>query len=257
MPLKKSYRFIPSMKQFKRILYFLIIGLLLTGFGCQSYRPFFKSPFFKKHKSVSVETSTPMNKLERALLLQKQGDYLAAVIAYREVISCSRNRNEIDSAKIGAAECLIGIKKFPAALEILEPLSLDVVTESNMRKLALAGEILLHIGRFKEAEMYLEFAVGSLDLESLFDQVHADVVFELSSWIPAATANLGCAYLKNDKPEYAMMMYQFASCLYRRSGDQVLAERSQRMYDDLALVMRQYAPFKPIPVAKGFVPGRM
>ncbi|MDR2756585.1 MAG: tetratricopeptide repeat protein [Planctomycetaceae bacterium] len=239
---------------YKRILFFLIIGLLFIGFGCQVHRP-----FFKKHKSVSVETSTPMNKLERALLLQKSGDYLAAVVAYREVISCSRNRNEIDSAKIGAAECLISIKKFPAALEILEPLSLDVATESNMQKLALAGEILLHIGRFKEAEMYLEFAVGSFDLESLLEQVHSnsDIAFELVSWIPAATANLGCAYLKNDKPEYAMMMYQFASCLYRRCGDQVLAERSQRMYDDLVSVMRQYAPFKPVPVAKGFAPGRM
>ncbi|MDR0610928.1 MAG: tetratricopeptide repeat protein [Planctomycetaceae bacterium] len=246
------------MKIFKRILYFFVIVLLFTGFGCQVHRP-----FFKKHKTVSVETSTPMNKLERALLLQNSGDYLAAVIAYREVISCSRNKNEIDSAKIGAAECLINIKKFPAALEILEPLSLDVVTENNLKKLALAGEILLHIGRYKEAELYLEFSVGSLDLESLLDQVHfgtnsdTDTVFEPDSWIPAAIANLGCAYLKNDKPEYAMPMYQFASCLYRRSGHQVLAERSQRMYDDLVSVMRQYAPFKPVPVAKGFAPGRM
>jgi tetratricopeptide (TPR) repeat protein len=240
------------MKIFKRILCFFVIGLLFTDIGCQVHRP-----FFKKHKVVRVETATPMNKLERALLLQKSGDYLAAVIAYREVISCSRNKNEIDSAKIGAAECLVSVKKFPAALEILEPLSLDVVTESNMKKFALAGEILLHIGRYKEAELYLEFAVGSLDLESFLDQVHSDAVFEPDSWIPAAVANLGCAYLKNDKPEYAMPMYQFASCLYHRSGNPILAERSQRMYDDLVSVMRQYAPFKPVPVAKGFSPGRM
>ncbi|MDR0705519.1 MAG: tetratricopeptide repeat protein [Planctomycetaceae bacterium] len=252
------------MKIFKRILCFFVIVLLFSGIGCQVHRP-----FFKKHKTVSVETSTPMSKLERAMLLQNSGDYLSAVIAYREVISHSRNKNEIDSAKIGAAECLISLKKFPAALEILEPLSLDIVTEINMKKLALAGEILLHIGRYKEAEMYLEFSVGSLDLESLLDQVHfgsnpnpnphsnSDTVFEPDSWIPAAIANLGCAYLKNDKPEYAMPMYQFASCLYRRSGNQVLAERSQRMYDDLVSVMRQYAPFKPVPVAKGFSPGRM
>ncbi|MDR1140960.1 MAG: hypothetical protein LBL62_04650, partial [Planctomycetaceae bacterium] len=223
-----------------------------TGFGCQVHRP-----FFKKHKPIRVETETPMNKLENALLLQNSGDYLAAVIAYREVISCSRNKNEVDLAKVGAAECLIRIKKFPAALEILEPLSLDSVTENNMKKIALAGEILLHIGRFKEAEMYLEFAVGSLDLEMLLEQAHSDAVFEPDIWIPAAVANLGCAYLKNDKPEYAMMMYQFASCLYCRCGNQVLAERSQRMYDDLVSVMRQYAPFKPVPVAKGFPPGRM
>ncbi|MDR1483300.1 MAG: hypothetical protein LBT09_00600 [Planctomycetaceae bacterium] len=225
---------------------------MFTSFGCQVHRP-----FFKKHKTVSVETSTPMNKLEQAMLLQNSGDYLAAVISYREVISCSRNKSEIDSAKIGAAECLIRVKKFPAALEILEPLSLDSVTENNMKKLALAGEILLHLKRYKEAELYLEFAVGSLDLESLLDQVHSDAVFATDSWIPSSVANLGCAYLKNDKPEYAMPMYQFASCLYDRCGNQLLAERSRRMYDDLASVMRQYAPFKPVPVAKGFSPGRM
>ncbi|MDR0336896.1 MAG: hypothetical protein LBI18_07385 [Planctomycetaceae bacterium] len=240
------------MKIFKRILFIFVIILLFTGFGCQLHRP-----FFKKHKTVSVETATPMNKLEQAMLLQNSGDYLAAVIAYREVISHSHNKNEIDLAKIGAAECLINVKKFPAALKILEPLSLDSITENNLKQLALAGEILLHIGRYKEAELYLEFAVGSLDLESLLDQVHSEAVFATDSWIPSAVANLGCAYLKNDKPEYAMPMYQFASCLYDRCGNRLLAERSRRMYDDLVSVMRQYAPFKPVPVAKGFSPGRM
>ncbi|MDR1964973.1 MAG: hypothetical protein LBQ50_14475 [Planctomycetaceae bacterium] len=244
------------MSTIKWLPVFFVTFTILIGLGCQTNHHW-NPLLLKKKKPVSIETKTPLSKLERAILLQKSGDELAAVIAYREVIACSRNRNEIDSAKIGAAECLIRIKKFPAALTVLEPLPLDVATENDMKKLALAGEILLHIGRFKEAETYLELAVGSLDLESLLDQVHSDATLELAPWIPAATANLGCAYLKNDKPEYAMMMYQFASCLYYRCGNQIFAERSQRIYDDLVSVMRQYAPFKPVPVAKGFPPGRM
>ncbi|MDR2168889.1 MAG: hypothetical protein LBP59_01960, partial [Planctomycetaceae bacterium] len=61
---------------------------------------------------------------------------------------------------------------------------------------------------------------------------------------------------KNDKPEYALVMYQFASYIYNKRGDHILATRSMRMYDDLVSVIRQYEPFKPIPVAKGFASRR-
>jgi tetratricopeptide (TPR) repeat protein len=168
----------------------LVGGLLLYGNGCQ-----FRRPFLKKHQPVNIKTSTPVSKLEQAALLQKTGNDLEAVMLYREAILCSRNRNEVDLAKIGAAECLIKSKKFPAALAVLEPLSAEIITENEMRKLALAGEILLHLGRTKEAEACLEAALGVLDLETLLDQVHSEDALEFDAWIPAATANLGCAIL--------------------------------------------------------------
>lgn len=75
-------------------------------------------------------------------------------------------------------------------------------------------------------------------------------------WLPACCANLGCAYLKNDKPEKAAAMYEFASHLSRQSGDHIAAERAQRVCDDLNSVLRQYAPYKPHPITQRFPPGR-
>ncbi|MDR1052540.1 MAG: hypothetical protein LBL39_00030 [Planctomycetaceae bacterium] len=251
--------------------FFICVLILLFLFfvqGCQVYR------HFHKPEPVRVTSELPLHKLERARLLQQSGDYLGALIKYREVIASCHNRSEVALAKIGGAECLLKIKKFPAALSILEPVPLNVTDENDVRKLALVGEILLNMERSKEAEIYLEIAVSSLELESMIGEniplpnygmkqnvtvemgtnVDADVVLE--SWVPAMVVNLGCAYLKNDKPEYALVMYQFASYIYQKNGDQILATRAMRMYDDLVAVIRQYEPFKPIPIAKGFSSGR-
>ncbi|MDR1485233.1 MAG: hypothetical protein LBT09_10475 [Planctomycetaceae bacterium] len=267
----------------------LILSLFFVVQGCQVHRHFLHKP-----EPVRVTSETALSKLERASLLQRSADYLGALVKYREVIACSRNRNEIALAKIGGAECLIKIKKFPAALSILEPIPLDISVETDVHQLALAGEILLHIGRSAEAEIYLEIAVGSLELESMLDQTNVasirgtiqnkfangngngnvneninvnvnagvgvddniDFNVEMEPWISAMIVNLGCAYLKNDKPEHALVMYQFASYLYQKNGDHILAARAMRMHDDLVSVIRQYEPFKPIPIAKGFSSGR-
>ncbi|MDR2642831.1 MAG: hypothetical protein LBC74_08550 [Planctomycetaceae bacterium] len=262
------------------LIYLLLLSSIFAAQGCNVYRH-----FLRKSEPIRVTSESPLRKLDRARLLQQSGNYLDALVKYRDIIAASHDRNEVALAKIGGAECLLKIKKFPAALSILEPLPLDIATQTDVRKLALAGEILLHIGRSKEAEIYLEIAVGSLELESMLDRnpnntapiretlqtevagagnntntkigvddVGVDV--EIESWIPAMIVNLGCAYLKNDKPEHALIMYQFASYVYQKNGDHILAVRSMRMYDDLVSVIRQYEPFKPIPIAKGFSSGR-
>ncbi|MDR2762539.1 MAG: hypothetical protein LBB88_08075 [Planctomycetaceae bacterium] len=251
---------------------FLIIFSFFVSQGCVVHRH-----FLRKHDPVRVKSDLSLSKLERANLLRRSEDYLGALVKYREVIASSRDSNEAALAKIGGAECLLKIKKYPAALSILEPIPLEVKVATDARQLALAGEILLHIGRTKEAEIYLEIAVGSLELESMLEKNNIATVsdvskggvvgdrvrggveiddIEIESWIPAMVINLGCAYLKNDKPEYALLMYEFASYLYQKRGDHILAIRSMRMHDDLVSVIRQYEPFKPIPIAKGFSSGR-
>lgn len=76
------------------------------------------------------------------------------------------------------------------------------------------------------------------------------------SWMPGCCANLGCAYLKSDKPQKAAVMYEFAANLSRQSGDRIAAERAQRICDDLNSVLRQYAPYKPRPVTQRLPPGK-
>ena len=76
------------------------------------------------------------------------------------------------------------------------------------------------------------------------------------SWMPAACANLGRAYLKNGKPEKAAVMYEFTAHLSRLCDEKIAAERAQRISDELNAVIRQYAPYKPPPIARGFPPGK-
>ncbi|MDR1959661.1 MAG: hypothetical protein LBQ54_11575 [Planctomycetaceae bacterium] len=236
----------------KLFIIILLIGCCGVGSGCQT------TLFRKKHEPpVKVKTDTPMGLLEHAGLLQKMGDYLPAVAKYREVMVCSQDPLEIDLAKIGAAECLLKEKKYPAALVALEPLPLDISTETDTKKLVLAGEILLRQRRYAEAKAYLEIAMNSLDLETLLNRSKSEEMPGLENWIPAAAANLGCAYLKNDEPEHALVMYQFAAHLYRARGDRIQSQKSQRIHDDLAMVIQQYAPYKPVPVVKEIHAGRM
>ena len=79
---------------------------------------------------------------------------------------------------------------------------------------------------------------------------------EPPSWLPPCCANLGCAYLKNDKPQKAAVLYSYAAQIYRTLGNQIAADRAQRMGDDLTAVIRQYAPFKPRPWMQGLPPGK-
>ncbi len=75
-------------------------------------------------------------------------------------------------------------------------------------------------------------------------------------WLPGCCANLGYAYLRNDKPEKAAVLYDFAAHLFRLRGDRIAAERAQRLSDDLCAVLRQYAPFKPAPLGQYLPPGK-
>lgn len=76
------------------------------------------------------------------------------------------------------------------------------------------------------------------------------------SWMPACCANLGMAYLENDKPEQAAILYDFAAHLFRARGDHIASERAQRVSDDLQAVLRQYAPYKPPPLSRRLPPGK-
>ncbi|MDO4569694.1 MAG: hypothetical protein Q4D38_04865 [Planctomycetia bacterium] len=207
-------------------------------------------------KTVQVESQVPLGTYDQGKLQQASGEYLKAVASYRQAIACSPDPLERDLAKIGAAECLLALKKYPAALAALEPLPLQVVLETDALKLALAGESLLHQNRYEEAEVYLEIALNSLDLESFAQTAQEGSLTSAPAWVAPAAANLGCACLKNDKPEEAMVMYQFSAMMYRANGNTIEANKSEGMYNDLASVIRQYAPHKPIPVVKGGHPGK-
>lgn len=226
-----------------------VLSLLAFASGCHSLHV--------KKQAVLVESEVPVDNMEMARHLQRSGDYLRAVMQYRQVIDCTHDPYVRDLAKIGAAECLMKSNQIPAALVALEPLPLQVRGETEGRKLALAGEILLRQKRDEEAKAYLEIALNSVDLEGFAQQAQCGQLASVEGWIPNAAANLGCACVQLDQPEHAMVMYQFAAMMYKVRGDHMAAQKAQGMYDDLAGVLRQYAPFKPVPVVKGFPAGRL
>jgi hypothetical protein len=292
--------------------------------GCARHLP-------QLRKSPNVLPQDPrLSSLDRAIVLQDQGDHVKAVMEFRNVIDCAESHGEREEARIGAAKSLIRLHRYAAASAVLGTLPAVAESESDCRKMAIAGEILLRQRRTEEAETCLELALDACDLaafgppmrphaivsggqcgatnqceatgrsfpvtgaslQSPVDSGDEDGPPELvppgvrvlepvpgplgpelpgshhrgasplhggtpppPAWLAGCCANLGCAYLKNDKPEKALVMYQFAAHLSRQRGKHIAAERAQRVCDELNAVLRQYAPNKPHPVTQRFRPG--
>ncbi|MDR1491415.1 MAG: tetratricopeptide repeat protein [Planctomycetaceae bacterium] len=245
----------------KRYLLFL---LLVFFAGCHQLpeKDAIKSflPFGKK--DVADTSSTNLTPLDRAKFLQEKKEYPDAIAQYKAVLETKIDAASREQAKIGLSQCLTAIAHYAAALKALEPLPLDVRCDTDAQKLAVAGEILLRQRRESEAVVYLEIAAGSIDLESVTaslsssDNSDNDNDAAFPDWLPAAAANLASAYTKTDKPQSAVVMYEFAEKLYLRRRQYRQAEQCRQMYDDLYLVMKNYVPFQPAPVAYGLPAGR-
>lgn len=302
-----------------RMMTCLALGALLLA-GCSSYRPRLLQG------SNSLPQDLRLSDIDRARLLQDQGDHAAATIEFRKVVECAADDEERDEARIGAAKSLIKMHRYAPAMVVLGPLPVVAESDYDCRKLAIAGEILLRQHRPEEAETCLELSLDGCALEAFLPppsaggggpnppqplhpvaaaEFQAPVIEHLDdhalevvppgraevlpipapapvapfapdasgpspqpgpfppphaalppAWLPGCCANLGLAYLKNDKPEKAAVMYAFAAHLSRQRGKHVDAERAQRLHDELASVLRQYAPYKPHPVSQRFPPGR-
>jgi tetratricopeptide (TPR) repeat protein len=192
--------------------------------------------------------------------LQEKKEYKDAIVLYKAALEKESEPAKREQTKVYLAQCLMAMTHYAAALQALEPLPLEIHCDTDAMKLAVAGEILLRQRRENEAVVYLEIAVGSQHLERL-TQPLATVPNRpadesaFPDWLPAAAANLACAYTKIDKPQNAAIMYEFASKLYQQRYQYQQAEQCRRMYDDLCLVMN-YVPSRPTPVADGLSPGR-
>lgn len=281
----------------------LLTLVVLLGVGCSLADP------LRKRSSEGVAANPSLAGLDRAALLYAQGDFIAASIEYRTLADCSKDPWQREEGRIGTAKSLLKLHRYPAALTALGTLPANPVSETDARKLAVAGEIYLRQRRTLEAESCLELALDACPLEAALTRAGgpaaphagngAGEVTPVSYQAPAGTAwageipeaippgmpiqqppgitdamgmpvapgpappwmagccaNLGYAYLKNDKPEKAAVLYEYASHLYREQGEWVSAERALRVADDLNAVLRQYAPFKPAPLTQRLPPGR-
>jgi tetratricopeptide (TPR) repeat protein len=279
----------------------MMLFLALAAAGCSVHRSLVSKPTSKLAADPALST------LGRAELLRTQGDYAAAAIEFRKVIDCTEDDHEREQARIGAAKSLIAMHRLPAAMTALGALPVEPASETDCRKLALAGEIYLRQRRSGEAEPCLELALDACPLETILARAaHGAPTGPVTAashqapaagpqpapeviapgvplgpvpsvpgapsipgapigavpdgpappWVAGCAANLGCAYLNNDKPEKAAALYAFAAQQFRMQGNHVAAERAQRVCADLNAVLCQYAPYKPPPLTQRLPPGR-
>ncbi|MDR1382664.1 MAG: tetratricopeptide repeat protein [Planctomycetaceae bacterium] len=242
----------------KRNILLILLTLFFSGCHNLPERGSIKSllPFGKKDIADTSLTNIPP--FDRARLLQEKKEYNDAVALYKAVLETEKTPEIREQVKVFLAQCLTAMTHYAAALKVLEPLPLEIYCDTDAQKLAVAGEILLRQRRENEAVVYLEIAVGSQDLEALTkpipDGSAENIVFP--DWLPAASANLACAYIQSDKPQNAGVLYEFAAKLYQQRYQYRQAEQCRRMCDDLCLVMKNYVPFQPAPVANGLPAGK-
>lgn len=156
--------------------------------------------------SVHESSLVPLLKgdFSRAAGFEKAGDYSSAVIEYKKVLQFETDSSKKSMAQTGLARSLIKMGNYIEAVRVLKPLNPEPQSVEECFKLALAGEALLRSEHFPEAETLLELSLTGLE----------DRGYE-PEWRAVSFANLGSAYLKNDKPEQALVLYRKAAAEFQ------------------------------------------
>ena len=223
----------------------LAIISCLSLAGC-NMSDFFSEDTLDQQPEASIVQEMGTASYQVALLNYKQGNYNRAIIEFRKVIQATKDSELVNDCLIGIAKSLIKKKQYAAAVVTLKPLDLNPISSRQREILAIAGEALLRLERYKEAECVLEIALDDMK------QKQAD----LESWRAPCCANLACAYLKNNKLPKAAIMYKKAAVMFKLSGNIIASKTLLRMQNDIELMLRQYAPFKPLPVTPDLPAGK-
>jgi len=148
----------------------------------------------------------------------RQGQYPQAAVEFRKIISFAQEPAARERARLDLARCYIRMENYAGAVAALQPLSAGPQSDYERLKLALAGEALLRDGRTGDAETLLEIALDGAAPAEGADRREA-----------VCSENLGCAYLKNGKPEKAAALYRRAALLYERQGHAAAARAAAGM----------------------------
>lgn len=219
-----------------RVIKTLSIAIMLLNISGCIPNPWAPKPVDIDRASVAQEMRTAS--FNQAEFYYAQGKYNQAIIEYRKYSQATKNIELHAKCMIGIAKSLIKTKQYSAAVSTLKPLDLEPANMLQRQTLAVAGEALMRLGKFKEAEAILEISLDDMTKKTQVKK----------SWRVGAFGNLACAYLKNNKIRKAAVMYKKTAQLLRQKGDFISAKRAERMQSDLEIMIKQYAPFKPLPV---------
>jgi tetratricopeptide (TPR) repeat protein len=159
-----------------------------------------------------------------ALQLERSGRYLDALKQYSQLADTAIGRMANHRAMCGKARCLSHMGEHKLAISALAPLPLEPRKPYECEKLALAGELLLRMNKYEEAESTLEVAIASLEGGDKSAYYY---------WLAPATANLGKAYLHNSKVGQAQIMFRRAAEYFAAMGNAVAAEKCRTVDQEL------------------------
>lgn len=159
------------------------------------------------HTNSAVNISDDLYKtsLQKAEKLKLHGRYEQALIEYRKIMTETKDVTVHNQACLQSAQCLIAMDNTPGALIVLRSLHLYPESEQDRYILAVAGEEMLRIDKHLEAESFLEISLDNIN-----------EVQNFKSWQAAACANLAYAYLLNNKPQKAVIMFYKAADIYKQ-----------------------------------------
>ena len=175
-------------------------------------------------------------RLSQAQVLQQQKQYRAAIVEYKKVLEFSTSPTECKQAQLGMARCLVYLGDYSTALTTLKPLPLARASDVDRQVLAVAGEAMLHLRQYEDAETLLEMALDDMTNESI----------PLSSWRAPCCGNLGYAYLKNAKLDKAVVLYRRAARLYTEQGNVAAARKALHLAEDLRSIIRRHTRHRPL-----------
>jgi len=165
----------------------------------------------------SAEQTSP---LESARKKERTGRYLEALESYA-ALTAYPDPAVVLQARMGQARCLLRMDHPEAALIRLESLpdAPDCLLEAQ--QIALAGEILLHLGRH-------ETAFHQLRKLSRMPEVLAE------PWSGSAFANLGASALYQNRLDIADVAYRVAMQQFNKFDRSAEARTCQQMFQRIA-----------------------
>ncbi len=177
-----------------------VCSVMFFLYGCNS------TP--EKEKDLAIKFTPEMSPvtLATAVKLEESGKYIEALKQYSQLTECAADRKEYHKAICGKSRCLTKMGKYNLAISVLAPLPVDPRNNRQCEKLAMAGELLMRMNKYPEAESALEVAISGADTDNR----------ACLYWLAPASANLGKSYLQNGKLQQAEAMYEKAEKLFGR-----------------------------------------
>lgn len=135
----------------------------------------------------------------------ERGENRAALLAFSQAEGLATEDLERNLLRLGQAKALLQLKQNPGALGLLNVLASNPQVLVSLPALATLGALDLRLGLPKNAIIHLDAALANPD----------------THWPDraAAQANLGIAYLRDDKEEDGLRCLRAAATLYTADGD--------------------------------------